>query len=94
MPRRELCRVLREQEDWSALRDAAEDWRRAQPLNGDAAFNVAIALARGGENDAAIDELRRALELQRGLLYDAETEPAFQPLRGRDDFEAVIRSDE
>jgi hypothetical protein len=94
MPRRELCRLLREQEDWPALREAAEDWRRAQPLDGDASFNVAIALARGGAQDAACDALRRALELERGLLFDAETEPAFDALRGREDFETLIRSEE
>jgi tetratricopeptide (TPR) repeat protein len=59
------------------------------PGNAHALYQMACANAMLGRNDEAIAYLKRAIEQNESYAADAARDPAFEPLRGLDDFQTL-----
>jgi tetratricopeptide (TPR) repeat protein len=74
--------------DYDAAREIMERGLREHPDNPSLLYDLACLEALSGEHDAAVDRLRRALELRPELAEDALADEDFASIRDRGDFPA------
>jgi tetratricopeptide (TPR) repeat protein len=74
--------------DYGSARETIEKGLEEYPDNPSLLYDLACLEALGGEPDAAIGHLRRALDLRPEYAKDAEAEEDFASIRHREDFPA------
>ncbi|HEY6583580.1 MAG TPA: tetratricopeptide repeat protein, partial [Gaiellaceae bacterium] len=71
-----------------AARETIERGLREHPDNPSLLYDLACLEALSGDQDAAVEHLRRALELKPDLAGDARADDDFASIRDRSDFPA------
>ena len=74
--------------DYEAARETIERGLREHPDNPSLLYDLACLEALSGDQDAAVEHLRRALELKPDLAGDARADDDFASIRDRSDFPA------
>ncbi len=77
--------------DWAAAADTIEREAGPQLDTGPVQFRLACLHARLGEHERALDEVRRAIELNGDYRARAESEDALAPLRSLDGWPSSTR---